>query len=671
MKLLLTITVLLFAVYFSLANVHYVPGTYTTIQSALNACATGDTVLVAPGIYYENLTWPNTQSISLFSDSGRDVTVIDGGAINRVIKLDVGVDTTTVIKGFTIRNGYDQFGAGIRCIYNSSPTITQNTITYNTAYGPNYGLGGGIGIFSYSSPRIIDNIITYNSADSVGGGISCTGFSNPIIKNNIIRNNEADIGGGIHCFDNANPVISHNFIDSNKAFIKGGGIRCKTFSSPQIIFNNITYNEAVDTVGGGISCSDHSSPLINNNYIAYNSTGGSGGGISCGYNSSPIITYNEIFENYGLAGGGILCVYNSAPNIQFNTIRNNSCQGGGGGIVVSECDSTYIANNLITENIAGVCGGGLALLASTSIIKYNTIEFNTNYTEGGGMWFANGDQSVVGINDINYNNGDGVYCTDGGNPVLNWNNICDNSGYGVRNTDPFVMVDAQYNWWDDPNGPGGVGPGAGDEVSSYVNYAYWLHEPLIIPVELISFTAVYAGGEIILNWETASEINNLGFEIERRIINNEEQAEWMLIGFREGYGTTSEPKEYSYVDKISGINANAISYRLKQIDFNGSYEYSDEVFVDNLAPIDFVLEQNYPNPFNPTTTIIYGLPMKSQVELVIYNALGESVLQLINEETPAGSYEVEFNATTLPSGVYFYQLRAENFVETKKMVLMK
>ncbi|MFB3055859.1 MAG: hypothetical protein ACE1ZQ_01695, partial [Ignavibacteriaceae bacterium] len=92
--------------------------------------------------------------------------------------------------------------------------------------------------------------------------------------------------------------------------------------------------------------------------------------------------------------------------------------------------------------------------------------------------------------------------------------------------------------------------------------------------------------------------------------------EWILIGFREGYGTTTEPKDYSFADDVSGITANSLAYRLKQIDFDGSYEYSDEVLVDNPAPLDFALDQNYPNPFNPVTIINYSLPIKSQVELV-------------------------------------------------------
>ena len=122
---------------------------------------------------------------------------------------------------------------------------------------------------------------------------------------------------------------------------------------------------------------------------------------------------------------------------------------------------------------------------------------------------------------------------------------------------------------------------------------------------------------------------------------------------------------------MNDVQVKSLTYRLKQIDYDGSYEYSQEVFVDYPVPAEFALVQNFPNPFNPVTTITYSLPLKTQVELVIYNTLGESVMQLVNEEKEAGKYSVKFDATNLPSGIYFYKLQAGSFVETKKMVLMK
>lgn len=195
--------------------------------------------------------------------------------------------------------------------------------------------------------------------------------------------------------------------------------------------------------------------------------------------------------------------------------------------------------------------------------------------------------------------------------------------------------------------------------------------PGTLPVELTSFTVISQTGKIFLNWATATETNNLGFEVEREIIHNNNKDEWVRIAFVEGHGTTTEPQTYSYVDEISSIAASSLIYRLKQIDFLGSYEYSDEVFVENPAAVNYTLQQNYPNPFNPVTNIKYGLPVKSQVFLVVYNLLGEKIIQLVNEEKEAGQYSIEFEATGLPSGIYLYQLKACNFVETKKMILLK
>ncbi|MCH7965140.1 MAG: T9SS type A sorting domain-containing protein [Bacteroidetes bacterium] len=199
-----------------------------------------------------------------------------------------------------------------------------------------------------------------------------------------------------------------------------------------------------------------------------------------------------------------------------------------------------------------------------------------------------------------------------------------------------------------------------------------IYEEELIPVELTSLTAkVNNSGEVVLNWATATETNNQMFEIERRI----EDRQFVTLGYVEGHGTTTGIQNYQYIDNISDIQATSLSYRLKQIDYDGSYEFSEVVEVTNLAPTDFALHQNYPNPFNPVTTISYSLPVKSQVELVIYNALGESVTQLVNEEKEAGTYKVEFSATggatALPSGIYFYRIQAGSFVQTKKMLLMK
>jgi len=187
----------------------------------------------------------------------------------------------------------------------------------------------------------------------------------------------------------------------------------------------------------------------------------------------------------------------------------------------------------------------------------------------------------------------------------------------------------------------------------------------IIPVELTSFTANVNNGVVELNWVTATEVNNQGFEVERRT----ENTEYRTIGFVAGSGTTTEPMNYSYTDRT--VENETYFYRLKQVDFNGTYEYSDEVEVGAIRITSFNLEQNYPNPFNPTTNIKYSVPEAGNIILAVYNVVGEEVAVLVNGYTEAGIFDVSFDASNLPSGVYLYKLQSANSVQTKKMMLLK
>ena len=193
----------------------------------------------------------------------------------------------------------------------------------------------------------------------------------------------------------------------------------------------------------------------------------------------------------------------------------------------------------------------------------------------------------------------------------------------------------------------------------------------IVPVELLQFTASTDRGKVILNWITTTETNNHGFEIERKIIVNSKEGSWVTIGFKDGHGTTTENQTYRYIDDISEIQVTSLNYRLKQIDYDGSYSYSNIVFIENPAPVDFALLQNYPNPFNPTTRIQYRVANSSKVILKVYNTLGNEVATLVNEEKPAGVYSIELDASNLTSGVYFYTLDAGSYTQTRKLVLLK
>lgn len=193
---------------------------------------------------------------------------------------------------------------------------------------------------------------------------------------------------------------------------------------------------------------------------------------------------------------------------------------------------------------------------------------------------------------------------------------------------------------------------------------FWDVESWVIPVELVSFTSSVIGNDVQLSWMTASETNNMGFEVEKL-----SGSSWDKIGFVNGNGTTTETKAYSFVDK--NVNAGTYSYRLKQIDFDGTFEYSNVIEVDVSSPQQFELSQNYPNPFNPATTISYTIPQSSFVTLKVYDIIGNEVATLVNENKEAGRYNVNFDAANLSSGIYLYSITAGNFTEVRKMTLIK
>jgi hypothetical protein len=189
----------------------------------------------------------------------------------------------------------------------------------------------------------------------------------------------------------------------------------------------------------------------------------------------------------------------------------------------------------------------------------------------------------------------------------------------------------------------------------------------IIPVELSSFTATTQTENILLNWITSSETNNMGFEVERRVTNS--NSGWQKLGFVNGKGTTTEKSSYSFTDK-NPADGKAY-YRLKQIDFDGSSKIYDAVEVDFETVKEYSLAQNYPNPFNPSTEINYNLAKSGNITLKVYNILGSEVATLVDGFMEAGKHIAKFNAEDFTSGVYFYTIKADNYTSTRKMILMK
>ncbi len=189
--------------------------------------------------------------------------------------------------------------------------------------------------------------------------------------------------------------------------------------------------------------------------------------------------------------------------------------------------------------------------------------------------------------------------------------------------------------------------------------------PGVVPVELVAFNAKFTENAVTLNWKTATETNNKGFQVERKVNNS-----WESIGYVNGNGSTSEVTSYTFVDSKLPFAA-TVSYRLKQIDLDGTYTYSQVVEVSLQQPTKYELSQNYPNPFNPSTKISYTIPVDSRVTLQIYSVTGELVRELVNTNQSAGTYVVDFDASDLANGTYIYKITAGSFVQSKKLLLIK
>ncbi|MDP3830117.1 MAG: T9SS type A sorting domain-containing protein, partial [Ignavibacteriaceae bacterium] len=205
----------------------------------------------------------------------------------------------------------------------------------------------------------------------------------------------------------------------------------------------------------------------------------------------------------------------------------------------------------------------------------------------------------------------------------------------------------------------------GGEIARTQRYPYSYSGVSALPVELTSFNANLVDGKIELSWITNSEINNNGFEIYR----SQDAIQFDKIGFISGRGTDTDINSYSFLD--APISNGKYYYKLKQIDFDGNFEYSNLVEVEFYNEMDFALLQNYPNPFNPNTTIEFILPVAEIVVLKIYNLLGSEVETLLSEYREAGRHSITFNASNLSSGVYLYRLSSGKSVQSKQMILVK
>ena len=399
-------------------------------------------------------------------------------------------------------------------------------------------------------------------------------------------------------------------------------------------------------------------------------------------------------------GGTNWFVVASGTTEQFRKVSSGSGNtffaAGDNGLISVSTDNGATWNlknagtNIRFRGTAATASNKVWIVGENGVIKYST--------DGGNNW--NDQTSGITNNDINdiqfinesigFAGADGsnfIFTTDGGQNWAPRNSgiFFDlhgiyfqdaNIGWGVSIVGTiFFTTDGGSSWTSQPCGSAftlreahflhqGKGWTVGD------NGTIAMFTDNTVPVELTSLSANVTGNNVSLKWSTATETNNSGFQVERRNTQNERSDEWVNIGFVNGHGTSIEQQSYFFNDQ--NLSAGKYLYRIMHIDFYGSFEYFElesEVIVN--APYTFSLSQNYPNPFNPTTLIKFSIPVKGNVTLKVYDIIGNEVATLVNENKDAGTFEVNFSAEDLSSGIYLYQLKSSSFIETKKMTLIK
>jgi hypothetical protein len=353
----------------------------------------------------------------------------------------------------------------------------------------------------------------------------------------------------------------------------------------------------------------------------------------------------------------------------------------GGGVTATTGYTKYpVGDAAVTTALADLLAAynDAAGRADTAVLSATTFDLGS-HTETPGVYKIGGAATMSGTLTLN---GGGIYIFQIGGDLTTATNSIVSLTNGAQWSDVFWQVGGSATLGMNSAFEGTIMANTSIQVNSGATMtarllagavtstgAVGLSGNTVLPVELVSFTATANGMNTNLHWSTATEINNSGFEIQRR-----QASDWAKVGFVAGAGTSNSPRNYSYTD--SKLSAGSYAYRLKQIDNNGAFTYGSTVEVAiSSAPAAFALSQNYPNPFNPSTVISYQLAVNSQVTLKVYNMLGQEVATLVNGPQEAGVYTVSFNTSKgtlgLSSGVYVYRLQAGSFISTKKLVLMK
>jgi parallel beta-helix repeat protein len=689
-----------------------------TLDGNTSNSNTFDGIRLVPSSNYNTLN-NNTSSgngnngILLVASSDNALTL--NTANNNIATHGIYLTSSSNNNTLTNNTANSNTGNGIRLENSSSGNdLSSNNVAHNEF---------GIYLSGSSNNTIDSNTMSDNDGRVDGDGIMLNGSSNNTISNNTANN---DPGDGIEFYE-----ASNNNVIGNTIINSGWGIRINYYSSNNVLSCN-TVNEGVK---GIILEEEHST----NNIVANNTTdNNSEDGIYLYDNTSNNILFGNYARNnddYGIhlnsSSNNVIYFNNLISNTTGNVLSENSSTNNWYSTTTIYYDYNsgtfnkgYLGNYYSDGTHTGSDGiGGTYTIANDNDDDYQLIDTSANYSLQ--AWWLKGD-NIMYCDDATISGGS-TTISNSGTQIWKADHIAstdiDFSGSDTW-TGQLVFTSAPSNGHTftlemgfstdgsdfTPGGPDATVTGDGNATNftfttdanaftvstgKYLAFRITSNDAeyslrtggawsfisssdnspsYAFPVELSVFTANVSGGIVKLNWQTETEINNYGFEVQKSEARSQE-SEWKVIGFVEGHGNSNSQKKYSFID--ADLNGSyKFYYRLKQIDNDGSFEYSNVIEVNLGSISEYALEQNYPNPFNPTTKIKYSVPSVGTsfmkfVQMKVYDILGNEVATLVNEEKQPGNYVAEFDGSNLSSGVYFYKLAAGNFSVTKKMVLLR
>jgi len=719
-----------------------IPSDYTSIQSAIDVASDGDTVSVSAGTYKENIDFKGKYIVVM--GENKETTIIDGNEDGTVVTIKGGQDSTTILSGFTIKNGYLQNGGGVHINNYTSPKLENLNISNNSA-----STGAGIFIADHSNPRLRNTTISDNSAISGGrgGGIYISDYSSPNLENVTIRNNSTDGGaGGIYISDYSNPNLENVTISGNSSKTGGGGIFMSDYCNPTLLNVTISGNSA--SSGGGIDI-NQSNPNLTNVIITNNTLSespGYGGGINCNDKASPSLINVTISGNSASYGGGISIQNNSNPSL-VNTISwgnvpdeivfrevgefisdsikisYSDIKGGLAGIVKinksiidwgeGNIDSNPQFVKVITtgdeesdyhlKDSSPAIGVGTTTGAPTTDIegnpRPNPAGSNPDMGAFENKWGTpqNATPVIASIPDTTMKEDESitvtVSATDEEGDAITFSATSDTT-LTVSLSSDTLTITPKSNWHGVASVIAYASDGYSKDSTSFditvtpVNDLPTAFEWVSGALDTINITKTNIAESYTLEW-TASTDEADGDTIDYLV--------YAQIGVHppeDIHDTTSTSYSISYEDfaegAFEGLPGNAATVRFSVYAHDGTdsvkvtgddrvvyvnrYDYLSTI--GEGIPTEFALHENYPNPFNPSTTLRFDLPELSDVNVIIYNMLGQKVKTFNMQSTPAGYHSLTWNATNdygdpVSAGVYLYQLQAKDFVKTQKMILLK